>query len=166
MKQALAQVSRIATVNGAAPRTRTATVWVLRGTGARGYITDPPARRDSLDLKFDLREALIQYYRIVLDAAASLERRDGPRLVRYRLSDRRTLLVDRKLVGLLVALENDLARPEEVLELLKRREKAYGRARRLPREVRRVAFGLDGVGLLVSGEDKDASGRSSKLGNR
>lgn len=153
MAVALAQVSRIATISGMPPKTRTAAVWVLRSSGLRGYITDPPAARSSYDLKFDLSLALVKYYRIVLDAAASFVGREGAQFVRFALSERRELVVDKKLLSLLQGLQSNGVDGRKVLSLLERRAPFYHRARRLAARMPELAFGLDGVGLVGATKD-------------
>lgn len=153
MKDALAQVSRIATVGGAAPKTRSAAVWVLRPTGLRGYITDPPRAHASYDLKFDLSRALMKYYRIALDAAASLDGREGAHFVRFPLSERRELVVDKKLLRLLRGLEKHVVAGDEVLALLERRARLYCRVRQLAAKTSGLAFGLDGIGLAGANQE-------------
>ncbi len=153
MSDALAQVSRIGTIMGAAPKTRTAAVWVLRQSGLRGYVTDPPAVRRSYDLRFDLSKALAKYYRIVLDAAEALPSRGTGEVARYLLSENRELFVDRKLLELLRGLESGLVGGQEVLALLERRAARYRRARQIAARSTQLALGLDGVGLASASKD-------------
>jgi hypothetical protein len=155
MPDALAQVSRIATIMGAVPKTRTAAVWVLRQSGLRGYITDPPAARRSYDLSFDLSQALAKYYRIVLDAAAALPGRETGRVVRYQLAHNRELFVDRKLLELLHGLETGIVSGQDVLALLERSAVRYRRARSIAAQSSQLTLGLDGVGLAGASKDVD-----------
>jgi hypothetical protein len=157
MPAALAQVSRIATVGGSPPKTRTAAVWVLRRTGVRGYVTDPPVADAAYDLAFDLTAALAKYYRVVLDAplASSARARAPKGFVRLAVADGRELFVEGKLLGVLRGLENRVTSGEEVMAMLEARNRAYRRIRHLAARSRRLAFGLDGVGLVGSADDED-----------
>lgn len=148
MPAALAQTSRIATIRGTPPKTRTAAVWVLRNTGARGYIFDPPAAGRSYDLQFDLTDALAKYHRVVLDAVERPAARTSRRFRRLAIADGRELFVEAKLLKLLRGLDNRLVSGDEVLALLETRGRTYRRVRGLAALSRRLSFGLDGVGLL------------------
>jgi hypothetical protein len=147
MPAALSQVSRIARVGGSAPKTRTAAVWVLRATELRGFVTDPPETEESYDLEFDLRKALLKYYRIVLDLPA--ERQETPDgIIFFNLSETRSLAIHAKLPGLLRGLENDLTKPEQILNLLGDNQSFLRVFRRTAAGTSGVAIGLDGVALI------------------
>lgn len=151
MSQALAQVSRIDTVGGVQPKTRTAAVWVLRPGGLRGFLTDPPADVLAYDLTFDLTAALLKYYRVVLDLP---QESGGGRFVRLRLSETRRLVIEPDLLDVLRGLENGLNSGDDVLGYLEERASTYRRLRRSASGRRRFAFGLDGIGLIGS-DDRD-----------
>lgn len=116
-KSALAQVSRINTVLGQAPKTRNVAVWVLKDDGPRGFVHDPPAKPLAVDLKFDLRVALQQAYRFFLqpDGVGRGQTRDDG-FVAFELGERRVLSID---AGLLKLLRGD-AQPETILQYLSR----------------------------------------------
>lgn len=154
MSQALAQVSRIDTVGGVQPKTRTAAVWIMRPGGLRGFVTDPPAARLAYDLTFDLSAAILKYYRIVLDLTEEAKDARGRRLVRLRLSETRRLIVETKLLDLLRGLVNGLASGYDVLGYLEKREAIYRRGRRFASGRNGLAFGWDGI-ALVGGDDRD-----------
>ncbi len=154
MSQALAQVSRIATVGGAQPKTRTAAVWVLRPGGLSGFVTDPPAAQLAYDLTFDLSAAILKYYRVVLDLAEEARSARGIRLVRLTLSETRRLVVEADLLETLRGLANGRTSATDVLRYLEKREATYRRGRRFASRRRGLAFGLDGIGLVGS-DDRD-----------
>lgn len=154
MVQALAQVSRINTLAGIRPKTRTAAVWILRPGGLNGFVTDPPAAQLAYDLTFDLTAAILKYYRVVLDLAEETRDRKGRRLVILRLSETRRLVVESSLLDVLRDLENGLATGKDVLAHLEKRGATYRRGRRFASGRRDLAFGLDGVGLLGD-DDRD-----------
>ncbi|HEV7311339.1 hypothetical protein [Sphingopyxis sp.] len=148
-KDALAQVSRIATINGAAPITRTAAVWILRPHELRGYLTDPPRAAFAYDLSFDLRLALLKYYRLILDARTGLGSVYRGSFVRLPFGKRLLLVVDAKLLSLLEALEKPSGDPRPILDHLERRAHVYVRLRRLAYRRPDLSFGLDGTGIQL-----------------
>lgn len=114
-KSALAQVSRISTVLGQAPKTRNVAVWVLKDDGPRGFVHDPPAKPLAVDLKFDLRVAVQQAYRFFLQpdgVGRGKSRGDG--FVAFELGERRAISID---AALLKLLRSD-ADPEMILSHL------------------------------------------------
>lgn len=65
VRHALDQVSRVGTVNGRAPVTKTAHLWSISGESTTGRIIDPESV-DAFDLTFDLRLGLQRAYAAVL----------------------------------------------------------------------------------------------------
>ncbi|HEU5068229.1 MAG TPA: hypothetical protein VFT61_08595 [Sphingomicrobium sp.] len=150
LPSALAQVSRVATVNGMVPKTRTAAAWIFRQSGSHGFVQDPPSTAIAYDVTFDVTEALLRYYRLILDASVDEMGVRGKLLIRVPLDEQRTLFVDRKLRELLHQLEQGDLSAQQFLEVLAGRRENLERMRRLVRRSSLITMGLDGVGLMVT----------------
>jgi hypothetical protein len=148
MKDALAQVSRISLVNGRPPVTRTASVWILRPGGTEGFITDPPKKVQSFDLDFDLRKALLNYYRIVLDAPKIFQTKNRSNFIRFHINTETYLFFEPELQETILRLEKNKIKAKEVLNYLEGRSAFYTRLRRSIGPAPSISFGLDGVGLV------------------
>ncbi|MPR09221.1 hypothetical protein [Microvirga tunisiensis] len=117
--KALFQVCRIATINGVAPKTRTACVFSF-DTATRGLVVDPP-ETEAFDLRFNLASALRKAYASVLNEQfIEVSETVGDGLIGAQIAPGWTFGIDASVMGLVAAL-SDQASAERLLGYLKER---------------------------------------------
>jgi hypothetical protein len=145
LQKALAQVGRVASVQGQAPLTRLACLWSLGTDTISGRVVDPEQEVDAVDLRFDRREALLRSYAAVL--GDWFEQRQRPldgEFVGVEILPGVDLIVDRQVFDILMVLKRTRG-PSEAIDLLLSRTAA---THEFDDELAR-SVGANGVGMSV-----------------